>query len=135
MRSLRLDGEAVWCGQDGVSDFERQADNDGVFLYASDLLELNGDDWRNEPLEKRKSRLAKLLRNAQDGVRLNDHLDGEGPIIFKHACRLGLEGIVSKRRDMPYRSGRSKSWIKIQNPQCAAIAACAGCQACPERGA
>ncbi len=47
----------------------------------------------------------------------NEHLDGDGALIFQHACRLGLEGVISKRRDLPYRSGRAKSWLKIKNPK------------------
>jgi bifunctional non-homologous end joining protein LigD len=53
---------------------------------------------------------------AKDGIYFNEHLDDDGALIFEHACRMGLEGIVSKRRDMPYRSGRSKCWIKVKNP-------------------
>jgi bifunctional non-homologous end joining protein LigD len=85
-------------------------------LCAFDLLELNGNDLRLEPLDSRKSRLAKLLASPPDGICLNEHLDGDGAIIFKHACAMGLEGIVSKRRDFPYRSGRTKCWIKVKNP-------------------
>src|SRR4051794_28435762 len=72
---------------------------------AFDLLELNGDDLRKEPLEKRKAKLAKLLAKADHGVRYNEHLEGDGSLIFTHACKLGFEGIVSKRRDFGYRSG------------------------------
>jgi bifunctional non-homologous end joining protein LigD len=57
-------------------------------------------------------KLDKILSTADLGARLNEHCEGDGAIVFKHACRLGLEGIVSKRRDLPYRSGRSKAWIK-----------------------
>jgi bifunctional non-homologous end joining protein LigD len=98
-----------------------QTHNDSVFLYAFDLLQLNGDDLRSEPLEVRKATLQSLLRKAKPGVRYNEHLNGDGEIIFKHACKLGLEGIVSKRRDFPYRSGRTKGWIKIKNPASAAM--------------
>jgi len=56
------------------------------------------------------------LTRATDGIYFNEHLDEDGAAVFKHACLLGLEGIVSKRRDFPYRSGRSKSWLKIKNP-------------------
>jgi bifunctional non-homologous end joining protein LigD len=87
-----------------------------VFLYAFDLLEMNGEDYRTEPLEKRKAKLEKLLTKRTDGIMFNEHLSAEGAIIFKHACKLGLEGIVSKRIDMPYRSGRCKSWVKVKNP-------------------
>jgi hypothetical protein len=67
-------------------------------------------------LEERKVKLAKVLSRAQHGIYFSEHLDDDGELIFKHACRMGLEGIVSKRRDFPYRSGRTKSWIKIKNP-------------------
>ena len=70
-------------------------------------------NYRAEPLEKRK---AKLLSRRVDGIVFNEHLSAEGAIIFKHASKLGLEGIVSKRIDMPYRSGRTKSWVKVKNP-------------------
>jgi len=92
-----------------------------VVLYAFDLLELNGEDWRPRTLEQRKAKLAKLLSNAGEGIYLNEHLIGDGANIFKHACLMELEGIVSKRRDFPYRSGRTKSWIKVKNPKSPAI--------------
>jgi hypothetical protein len=79
-----------------------------VFLYAFDLVELNGDDLRRDPLAVRKATLASLLARAAPGLRFNEHLDeADGPLVFAHACKLGLEGIVSKRRDSRYRSGRS----------------------------
>jgi ATP-dependent DNA ligase len=118
VRSATIDGEAVYCGRDGLSDFDAlhsRAYDDHVFLYAFDLLELNGDDLRMKPLETRKGKLERLLSNASWGVRLVEHMGGDGHI-FKHACKLKLEGIVSKRRDLSYRSGPSKSWVKIKNP-------------------
>ena len=118
-----MDGEAVWVGKDGKSDFEKlhsNAHDEQMFLYAFDLLELNGEDYRNYPLEKRKAKLEKILAHT-DGMRFSEHLDGDGETIFKHACKLGLEGIVSKRRDFGYRSGRTKSWVKIKNPDSAAV--------------
>jgi bifunctional non-homologous end joining protein LigD len=117
VRSATIDGEAVCCGEDGIPDFDKlhsHAYNDDVFLYAFDLLELNGDDLRKEPLEKRKSRLEKL--NGGWGLRFVEHMNGDGPTIFEHACRMKLEGIVSKRKDSGYRSGPSKSWLKTKNP-------------------
>jgi bifunctional non-homologous end joining protein LigD len=77
-------------------------------LYAFDLLELNGVDYRREPLEKRKPTLEKLLA-GKTGMRLSEYMEGDGAIIFQNACKLGLEGIVSKRRNLPYRSGRSRT--------------------------
>ena len=73
-----------------------------VFMWAFDLIERNGDDLRREPLERRKATLATMLSRAAPGLRLNDHIDDhDGAIVFEHACRLGLEGIVSKRKDPP----------------------------------
>jgi bifunctional non-homologous end joining protein LigD len=93
-----------------------------VFLYAFDLIELNGDDLRRDPLAVRKATLASVLAKAVLGLRLNTHLDhDDGEVVFRHACKMGLEGIVSKRRDSPYRSGRSADWLKMKNPACAAV--------------
>ena len=100
--SYIIDGAAVACDDDGVASFDllryRRRD-DRVFLYAFDLVELNGDDLRRYPLERRKADLARLLAPTRPGLRLNDWLDDvDGPTIFEHACKLGLEGIVSKRK-------------------------------------
>jgi bifunctional non-homologous end joining protein LigD len=98
-----------------VADFERLHSrvHDGTaFLYAFDLLELDGVDHRPQPLEARKAALVKLLRKARSGIHLVEHIPGDGATIFKHACL----SIVSKRRDHPYRSGSSKAWLKIKNP-------------------
>jgi hypothetical protein len=78
-----------------------------VFLYAFDLIELNGDDLRRDPLEVRKATLASMLAKAHPGIWFNEHIEGDGPTVFAHACKMGLEGIVSKRKDSAYRSGRS----------------------------
>jgi ATP-dependent DNA ligase len=113
-----IDGEAVCCGEDGVADFERlrsRKHDDEVFLYAFDLLAVDGADIRRERLDERRVKLTRLLARP-DGVRFSEHLDGDGARVFEHACRLGLEGVVCKRRDAPYRSGRSKEWVKVKNP-------------------
>jgi ATP dependent DNA ligase domain len=68
-----------------------------VFLYAFDLIELNGDDLRRDPLQVRKSTLASILAKARPGIRFNEHIEGDGPTVFAHACKMGLEGIVSKQ--------------------------------------
>jgi bifunctional non-homologous end joining protein LigD len=119
-RSCIIDGEAVACSEDGIACFDhiRYRRHDGrVFLYAFDLIELDGEDMRRDPLAVRKATLASLLRRAAPGLRFNEHLDEEdGPFVFAHACKMGLEGIVSKRKDSPYRSGRSPHWIKSKNP-------------------
>jgi bifunctional non-homologous end joining protein LigD len=89
-RSAIIDGEAVACGDDGVPSFDRiryRRHDAGVFLYAFDLIELNGDDLRRDPLEVRKTTLASVLAKAGPGLRLNEHLEH----------KMGLKGIVSKR--------------------------------------
>jgi len=124
VQSATIDGEAVVLDENGVSDFDKlhsKGYDDRVVLYAFDLLELNGEDWRPQPLEGRKARLAKILSNNGEGIYLNEHLIGDGATVFKHACLMGLEGIVSKHRDFPYRSGRTKSWIKVKNPKSPAM--------------
>jgi ATP-dependent DNA ligase len=117
--SAVLDGEAVCCDDSGIADFEKlhsRAHDGSAILYAFDLLELEGVDHRPQPLEARKTALARLLRKARSGIHLVEHIPGDGATIFKHACLMGLEGIVSKRRDHAYRSGPSKAWLKIKNP-------------------
>jgi ATP-dependent DNA ligase len=93
------DGEAVSCGDDGIASFNRiryRRHDADVFLYAFDLIELDGDDLRREPLNVRKATLASVLARAAPGLQLNEHLEADGPDVFHHACMLGLEGIVSK---------------------------------------
>jgi bifunctional non-homologous end joining protein LigD len=95
--------------------------NAHAILCAFDLLEVNGEDVRREPIEDRKRRLAGLLQLQHDGIALNETFSGEGAVIFKHACALGCEGIVSKRVSSPYRGGRSVHWLKIKNPAAPAV--------------
>jgi bifunctional non-homologous end joining protein LigD len=93
-----------------------------VVLYAFDLIEHDGDDLRKLPLIERKWRLFKLIGKSQRrAIRFVEHLIGDGPTIFHHVCRMGLEGIVSKRTDAPYRSGPSKTWLKSKNPASDAV--------------
>jgi bifunctional non-homologous end joining protein LigD len=117
VKSIVIDGEGVVCRSDGVSDFDMlRTDCRKAILYAFDLLELDGTDLRREPWETRRAKLASLLRNTREGVRLSEHIDcTEGERVFHHACRMGLEGIVAKRSDRPYRSGRCADWIKVKN--------------------
>ena len=115
-----LDGEACILGVDGVADFDdlhSQKHNDEVQLYAFDLLSIDGDDLRELPLHLRKNQLSRLLARRIGGVQLAPFERGEiGPDLFKAACNMGLEGIVSKRRDRPYRAGGSPDWVKAKNP-------------------
>jgi bifunctional non-homologous end joining protein LigD len=122
-KSFTLDGEAVVIGPDGHTDFEalrRQGAGDVAVLYAFDLLELDGNDLHSLPIETRKATLASLLRNP-GAIRLSEHISADGPDVFAHACKLGAEGIVSKRLGSPYRSGRSSAWIKVRNPASIAV--------------
>ena len=82
---------------------------------------LDGEDLRRSPIEYRKHKLAKVVRSPRLGIVLNEHYEGDGEIIFKHACKLGCEGIVSKRLGSTYSSGRSKYWVKIKNPKAPAV--------------
>jgi bifunctional non-homologous end joining protein LigD len=124
-RSCIIDGEAVACAEDGRPSFDRiryRRYDASVFLYAFDLIELNGDDLRRDPLEVRKATLASVLTKAGTGLRFNEHIEhDDGEMVFRHACKMGLEGIVSKRKCSPYRSGRSADWLKMKNPACAAV--------------
>jgi bifunctional non-homologous end joining protein LigD len=124
--SFLIDGEAVACDGDGVPVFDRlryRRQDGRVFLYVFDLLELNGRDMRREPLEARKRSLALVLRRkAPAGIQFNDHCDDlPADIVFRHACKLGFEGIVSKRVGSPYRSGRSRDWLQMKNPNAPAV--------------
>jgi bifunctional non-homologous end joining protein LigD len=88
-RSCIIDGEAVACDDNGMPSFDpiryRRHDS-AVFLYGFDLIELNGNDLRREPLAVRKATLASVLAKAAPGLRLNDHIEADGPTVFLHAC-------------------------------------------------
>ena len=100
VRSCVVDGEAIVCDDEGLPVFDLirgHATNAGAVLCAFDLLEVNGEDVRREPIEDRKRRLASPVRLQHDGMALNEAFSGDGAVIYKHACALGCEGIVSKR--------------------------------------
>ena len=124
VRSCVLDGEAIVVDETGLSVFDalryRCRDHEAM-LCAFDLLEIDGADFRSQPLEHRKLTLAELLRGVPDGIAFNRHFTGDGAVIFKHACALGCEGIVSKRLGSHYRSGRVDLWLKIKNPAAPAV--------------
>jgi bifunctional non-homologous end joining protein LigD len=124
VRSCLIDGEAVACDGDGLPSFDQlryRRQDAAVFLFAFDLLELNGQDLRREPIEVRKRQLATLLRSARFGLQLNEHIAESGDVVFRHACKLGLEGIVSKRLGSRYTSGRTRNWLKMKNPAAPAV--------------
>jgi bifunctional non-homologous end joining protein LigD len=120
-----FDGEIVVLADNGVSSFSAlQADLSAsrttrMIYYVFDLLRLDGEDLRKEPLVERKERLRELLEDLPDDamVRFSDHFSEPGKLMLKHACRMGLEGVVSKRADAPYRSGRTGVWIKSKCTQ------------------
>jgi bifunctional non-homologous end joining protein LigD len=80
------------------------------------VLELDGRDLRPEPWARRREALVRVLADADDGIRLCEHIeDVDGAVVFRQACVMGLEGIVAKRIDSRYCSGRCREWIKIKN--------------------
>ncbi|WP_406854661.1 hypothetical protein [Alsobacter sp. KACC 23698] len=118
--SCVLDGEAVIQLPDGRDDFHALRSKVGAehaILMAFDLLELDGRDLRPLPLDERRAELRKLIETGTiDGVAFVEAMDDDGEALFRHACKLGFEGIISKRRDSPYRSGRSPHWLKSKCP-------------------
>jgi bifunctional non-homologous end joining protein LigD len=125
--SCTIDGEAVACDDSELPSFEvlrRRPRDDHVFLYAFDLIELAGEDRRRDALAHRKVDLRLLLAGAGPGLRFSGWIEGrefDGATVFQHACSLGYEGIVSKRRDSRYFSGRSPYWLKTMNPGTEAV--------------
>jgi bifunctional non-homologous end joining protein LigD len=119
LRSCLTDGEAIAFEADGLASFEllrgRRHDRQAT-LCAFDLLELDGQDLRRDPLERRKAMLAQLVRKSLPGLVLNAMFAEPGDVVFKHGCALGCEGIVSKRLGSRYRSGRTRDWMKVKNP-------------------
>jgi len=121
-KAALIDGELVVEGDDGVSSFSllqqdlKDGRHDRMVLYAFDLLHLDSNDLKPQPLHARKQALARLLAKARKGgpVRVSESLTEPGPTLLKHACRMGLEGIVSKLADAAYHSGRGRDWIKTK---------------------
>src|ERR1035437_88642 len=116
VKSAIIDGEVIVPAVDGVSDFavlqrELRGNSDKLTLYAFDLLYLNGYDLRSAPLVERKALLRALLKDT--GILFSESFETDGAAMFKSACKMGLEGIVSKRRDSRYHSGRSNDWVKV----------------------
>jgi bifunctional non-homologous end joining protein LigD len=104
-QSCIIDGEAVVCDSEDMVSFDHiryRRHDSSAFLYAFDLIELNGDDLRRDPLEARKARLANVVARAGHGVWFNDHIEEEdGETVFRHACKLGLEGSSLSARTRP----------------------------------
>lgn len=124
-KSALIDGEAVVEDENGVSSFTAlQQDLGGrggkkisasSLLYAFDLMHLDGEDLTQIPLIARKERLADLIGSEQrERLRFSAHVVSSGEAMARNACEMGLEGIISKRTDRPYRSGRSDDWVKVK---------------------
>ncbi len=120
-RELIIDGEATVVGKTGLPDFQAlrrelaKKHTDRLIYMAFDLLYLDGHDLRGLPLIERKRALQEVLAKAPAKISYADFVElQEGETVFRHACDLGMEGIVSKRRDAPYRSGRQETWIKLK---------------------
>jgi bifunctional non-homologous end joining protein LigD len=117
-----IDGELVVMLPNGRSSFEAmqravasRAPRKGLVYFAFDLIQLEGERIDRLPLEARKARLLDLLGSSKTGrIRYTEHVDGRGSDVFEQACRMGVEGIISKRRDLPYQPGRRDSWRKIK---------------------
>ena len=118
VESALIDGELVVETGAGASDFSAlQADlsagrSDRFVFYVFDLLHLDGWDLTGAALVERKRVLEQVVSGAAGRVRYSGHFDENGALVLRHACRLSLEGVVSKLRDAPYRPGRGKSWVK-----------------------
>src|ERR1700722_4331252 len=113
--SAIIDGEVVVPAADGTTDFsvlqnELKGKSDKIAMVAFDLLYLNGYDLRKLPLLERKALLKKLI--AKTAVQFSESFEVDGPEMFKHACGVGLEGVVSKVRNSRYSSGRGNDWVK-----------------------
>jgi bifunctional non-homologous end joining protein LigD len=113
--SAIIDGEVVAPAADGTTDFsvlqnQLRGKSDKIVMVAFDLLYLNGYDLRKLPLVERKALLKKLI--AKTAIQFSESFDVDGPEMFKHACGIGMEGVVSKVRDSRYISGRGNDWVK-----------------------
>jgi bifunctional non-homologous end joining protein LigD len=118
VRLCLIDGEAIVCDENGLAVFDlirRHGALASAVHCAFDLLELDGQDFRREPIEERKALLAELLDGSNLSLVLNEHFEEDGAIVY------GCEGIVSKRLGSPYRSGRSAHWVKVKNPKAPAV--------------
>jgi bifunctional non-homologous end joining protein LigD len=119
-QSAIIDGEAILPRGDGASDFEafQSAIHDNphsIILYAFDLMHVDGTDLRRESLAVRRSLLKALIGRAEDSsIQFSEEFVGEGAVLFKACAEHGLEGIISKQALAPYRSGRSKTWLKCK---------------------
>jgi bifunctional non-homologous end joining protein LigD len=117
---LILDGEVISANETGAVNFSQLQDDlskpryDRMAYYVFDLLYLDGYDLRASRLVERKKLLHELLSDVEGPIQFSEHFDTGGASLFKQACQLGLEGIVSKSKGAPYRSERNESWLKVK---------------------
>src|SRR5438067_9012183 len=124
VRSCLIDGEAIVCDANGLAVFDlirRHGALASAVLCAFDLLELEVVICAGSRLKQRKHLLANLLKGQQTSIVLNEVYEEDGAIVFREACKLGCEGIVSKRLGSTYRRGRSPYWVKVKNPNAPAV--------------
>jgi len=116
--SAIIDAEVVWLDSEGMAVFDAlhsRLNDAKASACAFDLLTLNGEDFRRKPYVERKAALRKLLRRGR-GIQYVEYAEGHGDKMFAAVCDLRLEGIVSKKLTAPYRSGPTRNWIKVKNP-------------------
>ena len=120
-KSALIDGEAAFVLPSGITDFKSLQEHidtphPAIRYFVFDLLSLDGTDWRKKPLVDRRAKLAKLMaaKGVSNYLVYADYVEGAGAEFFEQACVLGLEGIMSKRADSIYRSGRGRDWLKIK---------------------
>jgi bifunctional non-homologous end joining protein LigD len=115
-----FDGEVVVVEKGGATNFQSlqealgKNETERLTYFVFDLIHLDGYDLTRTPLLARKEILARILAKAPDAIRFSDHIVSRGEALYREACRLGLEGVISKRKDSPYRPGRSSSWLKTK---------------------
>jgi ATP-dependent DNA ligase len=120
VNSCLIDGEVIVPDASGLARFDllrsRRHEAEAI-LCAFDLIAVDGNDLRREPIETRRHRLERMVRRPLAGLLINEQYQTEGAIVYYRACQLGCEGIVSKRRGSAYRSGKSFDWIKSKDPK------------------
>jgi bifunctional non-homologous end joining protein LigD len=119
-RTALIDGEIVVEDEKGLSSFSglqaalKAGERDRFVYYVFDLLHLDGRDLTKLPLVERKAELARLIGKGRGPIKYSEHFEDSGAVVLSHACEMSLEGIVSKRKDAPYHSGRSETFIKTK---------------------
>jgi bifunctional non-homologous end joining protein LigD len=120
VKTAVLDGEICFLSEGGTTSFQklqnalRSGDASKLGYVVFDLLYLDGEDFRNRPLFERKAALRRIMAEQRPPLQLSEHTEGNGDRLFREACRRGHEGIIGKRSDAPYTSGRSKTWVKVK---------------------